>query len=358
MYKLTGLALEHARVKYCSNSTKPSLRLGDKKPSIQPTYVSNIVWSIVNYTKSTVARALNNLTEFCQDADAVEWYQRASCPFFNKINCPRSYKSTKSGNVLHRTQHRPVIRQSTKHVDKKKSIYEHLARSGNNTEDTEIKGVTVKIKGESGSEDSSVPTKSPGRRRKRDTSAVATTTSSPSPSDSKLAGNQKTTTTKIGRATKGKGKSGKKGLKKNRLRTKHSSRSRNVSRSGNASRTKNGSSKRSKPKLRNLRIKLPLSFDNVTDKGWVRMHPGNGTTEMSTIATSKASQANTSKSTPAEVTTESKATTSKADLRAGTGIPNKARKKRDVEPSEPKAEAQDANTNNDSRRYFQSRRFR
>lgn len=368
--------MEYARKKYC-NKTKATLRTYDVKLYSKPAFVSNIVWSIVNYTKSNVDKALSNLTHFCENPDILEQYQRAGCPFFKGKDCPQSYRSTKGGDVKYRTQHRPVYRQSTKHYISTKKILRNANGTGKVVQlseaDTFVNepsslGVGVSLS------DASITSASASVRRKRHATVSLHSTSSPkpsasvglSPTDSKVSGGHSPKLhsdplhSKKGTKTRqAKSNHSAKREKKHRLRSRH------AMRSGNSSRSKS----RSNP----LNIKLPLTFENASAYGWVKWHPSNSSSEMSkndsnsSVGTTKAPSSSGPQFRAQNITDAPK------NLRAGTTVERDmqkyepvSRNKRDVEATEKntqkteeiKEDVQGLKPSNDSRRYFQSRRFR
>lgn len=332
-----------------------------------------------------------NLTKFCEDADALEHYQRASCPFFNKIRCPKSYRSTKSGDVKPCTQHRPVIRQSTKHYgqNKKHNIFDSMFRSGNMTVNpvVELSEVQLAQLNNASAPDASGAGVSPAdasavRRRKRHATVTSESASSPSPSAS--VGGLADSKVSRGHPPKSHHSNPKRGSKTRQAKSKYGAKSEKEHRlrsSKTSSRIGNSSLLKSKSKPNSLNIKLPLSFENASAYGWVTWQPDNSSTEVSPIALQ--SSKNESKST--EDIIRSKITSgpefrahnttgsSKPNLRMGTTIVHDKgmyepvnRKRRDVETTEKnpqkkeeiKVVVQDVKPSNDSRRYFQSRRFR
>lgn len=393
VYKLNGIALEHARSKYC-NKSKASLRSADVKPYLKPAFISDIVWSIVNYTKSSVDKALLNLTHFCENSDALDQYLRSSCPFFDKVRCPKTYRSTKSGNFVHYTQHRPVIQQSTNQIrQKKKNIYDSMYRSGivmNVSESAEVEFSEVtqalKLLSESTPDplgavvslaDSPLTDTSAAIRRKRHATVASKSASSPSPPasvggspvGSKVSdGHSPKSHPKKTKTRQAKSKHGAKSEKAHRLRS-----SNHAPRSGNSSRIKTRS------KANPLKINLPLTFENASAHGWVPWQRSNSSSELSTIATGSSNQS-TATSMASIITSkpqfraQNTTSSSKSNLRMGTTIhihdkgiyDSIQRKKRDLETTEKSPDnqtddikvVQDVKPGNDSRRYFQSRRFR
>lgn len=383
MYKVTRIALEHARSKYC-NKTEASLRTYDAKPALKPVFVSDIVWSIVNYTKITVDKALLNMTQFCADSDLLEQYQRYSCPFFNKVHCPQTYRSTKFGNVQYSTQHRPIIKQSTKHYVDKSHKYDSMYRSRNATENavdqvSEVnqvfvnESITASIRAGVSLSDASITDASAAKRRKRHAmdavqSATPSASIGSSPADSKVSS---------GHAPKSHSNShhSKKGTKTRHANSKHGTRSGKAHRLRSSKHgARSGNSSRIKPKTTSnpLKIKLPLSFENASAYGWVTWQPSNSSSELPKNGSKSSTVSGTAPSEPqfrAQNTTNSP----KSNLRMGTTIVRDKRvyepikrEKRDVEATENKpqkteeikVDVQGAKPTNDSRRYFQSRRFR
>ncbi|XP_026325713.1 uncharacterized protein LOC113234574 [Hyposmocoma kahamanoa] len=386
VYKVTRIALEHARSTYC-NKTKASLRTYDAKPSLKPVFVSDIVWSIVNYTKITVDKALLNMTQFCADSDLLEQYQRDSCPFFNKHLCPKSYRSTKSGNVKYRTQHRPIIKQSTKYHVQKSHIFDSMYRSGNATENSvdqvsEVnqvfvnESITASISAGVSLSDASITDASAAPRRKRHAMDAVQSASSPTPSAS-IGSSPADSKVSSGHAPKSHSNShhSKKGTKTRHANSKHGTRSGKAHRLRSSKHgPRSGNSSRIKPKTTSnpLKIKLPLSFENASAYGWVTWQPSNSSSELPKNDSKSSTVSGTVPSEPqfrAQNTTNSP----KSNLRMGTTIVQDkrvyeqiSREKRDVEAAENKrqkteeikVDVQGAKPTNDSRRYFQSRRFR
>ncbi|CAG4974050.1 unnamed protein product [Colias eurytheme] len=116
IYKLTALALDNARRKYC-NETKEILRTDRKSGIDTKPDIFGIIELITEYTKNIVDDAMGNLTQFCEESESVDRFFRSRCGWYNSNNnrCPQYFKSTKSGRVKYSTQHRPVYHQSTKH---------------------------------------------------------------------------------------------------------------------------------------------------------------------------------------------------------------------------------------------------
>lgn len=151
IYEVSKIALLHARDKHC-NKTKPILRTNEEVRPSNASDILGVIDNVAEYIKTMVDNALLNITEFCETSENVEEYVRAGCPFYDKRNCPQTYRSTKSGPVKYSTQHRPLIRQSTKHAGiGGKKIYAAW-RAGNETD--------------LGNETTTEP---PKARRKRDT---------------------------------------------------------------------------------------------------------------------------------------------------------------------------------------------
>ncbi|XP_038220334.1 uncharacterized protein LOC119838459 [Zerene cesonia] len=117
IYKLTALALNNARQKYC-NASKEILRT-DRKAAVDNSKpdIFGIIELITEYTKNIVDDAMGNLTQFCLESETVDGFFRSRCGWYDSNNnrCPQYFKSTKSGRVKYSTQHRPVYHQSTKH---------------------------------------------------------------------------------------------------------------------------------------------------------------------------------------------------------------------------------------------------
>ncbi|XP_050360049.1 uncharacterized protein LOC126779908 [Nymphalis io] len=130
VHRITAKALENARIKRC-NTTE----INNETYSISHD-VSNILEATVNYIKAVVSKALQNSTAFCDKTNDIDIFLRAGCSFGTGNRCPVFYKPTKSGSVRYSTQHRPVIRQSTKHDGKgNKSPYVKWLRASNETDD-------------------------------------------------------------------------------------------------------------------------------------------------------------------------------------------------------------------------------
>ncbi|XP_052748441.1 uncharacterized protein LOC113520895 isoform X2 [Galleria mellonella] len=116
VYKISSLALNNVRLKYCNKSEPevPKLRIGINAEKNNADLLG-IVEIVTNYARNMVERAVANLTQFCQESGTIEGYQRARCSWHESNRCLETYKSTKSGPVMYSTQHRPVYFQSTKH---------------------------------------------------------------------------------------------------------------------------------------------------------------------------------------------------------------------------------------------------
>ncbi|XP_047543093.1 uncharacterized protein LOC125075396 [Vanessa atalanta] len=110
VHRITAKALENARKKRCNDT---DLKI---ESNTIPHDVASIMEATVLYVKEVVNKALRNSKAFCNNTNSIELFQRARCG--SPYRCPVSYKSTKSGRVEYSTQHRPFIRQSTKHYGK------------------------------------------------------------------------------------------------------------------------------------------------------------------------------------------------------------------------------------------------
>ncbi|XP_073966312.1 uncharacterized protein [Choristoneura fumiferana] len=112
VYKISAKALANARLKYC-NETKASLRNGEdgQKPDIL-----GIIEIVADYAQSMVDHATGNLSMFCEKSDSMDVYQR-HCVWNDNHQACKNYKvSTKSGDVMYSTQHRPAVIRSTWNV--------------------------------------------------------------------------------------------------------------------------------------------------------------------------------------------------------------------------------------------------
>uniref|UniRef100_A0A2A4K372 CCHC-type domain-containing protein n=3 Tax=Heliothis virescens TaxID=7102 RepID=A0A2A4K372_HELVI len=118
VYKVSALALKHAREKYCNKTSNitidDNIKTMDHKKRSNASDILGILEVIADYAKSMVDTAVANLTSFCENSESIETYQR-QCKFGYDSRCPKSYKSTKSGAVRYSTNHRPVIKQQTRH---------------------------------------------------------------------------------------------------------------------------------------------------------------------------------------------------------------------------------------------------
>ncbi|CAD0207034.1 unnamed protein product [Chrysodeixis includens] len=142
VYKVSALALQHAREKFCnisSNSTTVfdlKLEMPEKKRN-NSSDLLGILEIIADYAKSMIDDAVSNIVVFCKNSDSIAKYQRQKiwCGGSDKRQCTKHYKPTKSGFVRQSTQHRPVYKQSTKHDGAiKQYSYDNSWRSGNATE--------------------------------------------------------------------------------------------------------------------------------------------------------------------------------------------------------------------------------
>ncbi|XP_059050267.1 uncharacterized protein LOC131845245 [Achroia grisella] len=147
IYKMSSLALDNAKHKYCNNSksitNSSKLRMGTDSENANPD-ILGIVEIVANYAKNMVKHAVSNLTLFCQEYDSIESYLRARCNWHEPNRCPKTYKSTKSGPVRHSTQHRPIYFQSTKHDSRGLQKPYHNFRSGNENNETNTDNVRRK----------------------------------------------------------------------------------------------------------------------------------------------------------------------------------------------------------------------
>lgn len=365
--------MDHARNKYC-NKSKASLRTADEKPALKPAFVSDIVWAIVTYTKSTVDKALLNLTEFCEDAHAIGYYQRASCPFFDKIRCPQTYRSTKFGRIKASTQHRPIILQSTKHAaqNKKQNIFESMFRSSNLSQELfeEPKVINESVPEATEAGISLTDTSEASRRKRHAESSSPMPSTSGSPAISKVSGGQSSKSHVNPNPVHSK-----KGTKSRQGKSKHSAKSEKIHRlrspkHGPQMRTENTTHIKQKSKPHSLKIRLPLTFENASAHGWVTWQPSNSSELLKNDTKPSTTVTTTSTTTDgpafrAQNTTD----TPKLNLRMGTTIVHDkgmydpiSRRRRNVEANANDTqiivEVQDVKPINDSRRYFQSRRFR
>ncbi|KAF9416904.1 hypothetical protein HW555_005907 [Spodoptera exigua] len=96
VFRVSALALENARQKYCnatanlSNVIKPVLNPGRKKGS--PTDILGVLEVVADYAQSLVDHAVKNLTTFCEKSKSIEEYQQL-CELSDKSRCPKSYRS-------------------------------------------------------------------------------------------------------------------------------------------------------------------------------------------------------------------------------------------------------------------------
>ncbi|XP_046976013.1 uncharacterized protein LOC124542124 [Vanessa cardui] len=128
IHRITAKALENTRIKRCNETDVKFVN-----NSIIPHDVASILEATVLYIKSVVNKALQNSTAFCNITNSIELFQRARCN--SGYRCPLSYKSTKSSRVEYSTQHRPLVRQSTKHYGKdRKPQFSLWLRTSNITE--------------------------------------------------------------------------------------------------------------------------------------------------------------------------------------------------------------------------------
>lgn len=294
------------------------------------------------------------------------------------------------------TQHRPLIKQSTKHYgqEKKQEIYDSMYRSGHMSPEAvaeltamqqpnELVNASVPDATGVSLADASLTAASAAPRKKRHATDASKSATSPtvsptvggSPVVSKVSGGHSPKHSpshpnpnhpkKGTKSRQAKSKYGAKSDKAHRLRS-----SKHASRTGNISRSK------TKSKSYGLKINLPLTFENASAHGWVTWQPSNSSSQSATSQPLKtASEAIlTSTITSAhEFRAHNDTDSSKSNLRMGTTIVHDKRvyepinrKRRDVETTEKvpekkeetKVEVQDVKPSNDSRRYFQSRRFR
>ncbi|KAH9641065.1 hypothetical protein HF086_006345 [Spodoptera exigua] len=96
VFRVSALALENARQKYCnvtanlSNVVKPVLNPERKKGS--PTDILGVIEVVADYAQSLVDHAVKNLTTFCENSKSIEEYQQL-CELSDKSRCPESYRS-------------------------------------------------------------------------------------------------------------------------------------------------------------------------------------------------------------------------------------------------------------------------
>lgn len=125
VFKLSKMALNNAREKYCFNNTvgiKPSTR--SKETNATDSDILGIIDVVIQYVNGMVNHAKSNLTEFCLESESIDRYSRYGCYSGSGRPCPQTYRSTKSGPVQHSTQHRPTYYQSTKVTSQYRNIYD------------------------------------------------------------------------------------------------------------------------------------------------------------------------------------------------------------------------------------------
>ncbi|CAH2065177.1 unnamed protein product, partial [Iphiclides podalirius] len=136
VHQLSSRALTNAQVKYC-NGTAPHLR-SDGDTGSDGADPLGTVELLADYAKSIVDHAGENTKSFCEAADSLYVYQRTRCIYEGYGGC-RGYRSTKSGDVKHSTQHRPTYQYPTKHPNRE-SKYEPMSyRTGNNSDADKVR---------------------------------------------------------------------------------------------------------------------------------------------------------------------------------------------------------------------------
>lgn len=129
--QLSTVALRNARVKYC-NITSTNLRsTGDV--DIKDSDLLGTLRLLKDYAGAIVDHAVEDSNSFCEAPDSTDQYLRARC---NRPDsrCRNIYRSTKSGNVRHSTQHRPTYPYPTRYPPRPKVFDPISFRSGNNSE--------------------------------------------------------------------------------------------------------------------------------------------------------------------------------------------------------------------------------
>lgn len=132
IHKVTATALTNAKLKHCNTTKNGS---GDNKKAD----LKEIIYKVNEYARAVVQNALTNMTVFCDDANSMEKFQIGRCQWGPNSRCPVYFRSTMPGPVKYSTQHRPLIRQSTKHEGRGiKHQYVPWLRSQNGTEEKNL----------------------------------------------------------------------------------------------------------------------------------------------------------------------------------------------------------------------------
>lgn len=126
--KVTLMAINNTRIKHCGGTKEMSNNQQVLKSTVDMT---KVVETIKDYTKSVIQNLKANLTAFCDTENKDIERGRWRC---EPQYCPSAYRSTKSGRVKYSTQHRPIIKQSTKHEGPgRRPQYDNWLRTDNAT---------------------------------------------------------------------------------------------------------------------------------------------------------------------------------------------------------------------------------
>lgn len=104
VYQLSNQALKNARDKYCNKSgnTTLELKLDEKINQETSPDVLGILEILRDFAKAIVHDAVNNLTEFCQNSETIEAYQK-QCKLHNDTRCPKTFRSNNNDDKKDKT---------------------------------------------------------------------------------------------------------------------------------------------------------------------------------------------------------------------------------------------------------------
>lgn len=118
VFKVSSIGIDHIKNSLCNNTAETleapkSVLIPHNGTELEITKaIQNLV---TNHIQSMINNIMSNSAEFCNASLSVDNFLRARCNMNSPGSCPKRYRSTLYGPAMHSTQHRPLIRQSTKH---------------------------------------------------------------------------------------------------------------------------------------------------------------------------------------------------------------------------------------------------
>lgn len=120
VYQLSALALKNAREKYCNATSNETAEFEfNYEKTAKKTEASDVLGihrTIAGFAKSIIEDAASNLTEFCQNSKTVEDYQN-QCKLDGDAQCPKAYRTSKSGAMKIVSKHKLVDKGSNSGED-------------------------------------------------------------------------------------------------------------------------------------------------------------------------------------------------------------------------------------------------